>query len=56
MVVEIDLDVFGAIHYVMVRQNVSIRANNHTRSQRVFDLAGRRLAAAGEAVAEELAK
>ena len=54
MVDEIDLDVLGAIHYVMVCQDVSICANDHTRSQRVFDLARRRLPAAGEAVAEEL--
>ena len=56
MVVEIDFDVLGAIHHVMVCQYVSIGANDHARSQRVFDLAWRGLSAARETVAEELAK
>ncbi len=56
MVVEIDFDILGAIHHVMVCQDVSISANDHARPQRVFDLAWRGLPTTREAVAEELAK
>jgi hypothetical protein len=56
VVVEIDFDVLGTIDYMMVRQDVSVGANDHARSQRVFDLAWRGSPAAGVTVAEELAK